>query len=754
MFSLLRNILGKFLALFRPSAKKTRERLKRRKAALENLLAHLGGQTDAEHAFIIMVVSRLFAATRAKGMPLESEGNPTVELELAAFHLYPHFGKSDERNYGVDEKIDAAIRVLQRIEMHLDASRYLDDDLNAPNVEVPSLVNARHVRGSAFPDQTKREILGIQSPFDDWFQNELGISPSRALTIAEAIETGCSSSLQKARDDVPAMVGATDAALINGPVDHYSEDLAYAIFDRPAERMTVGRDDLKVSPKVDEKEWNAFIELVGITLAKRSRITDPIELSRLPVYVTSGNRAIYYNQSTLFDAIFDKFDQVARADSSFGGKYFKNQTAWMEGEVTKSLELVFPSTSVFSNVLYPDPNRPGGEAELDNLVVWGPFVLLIEAKGKQFRLSGRIGESRSLKSDLKSNIQDSLYYQASRAQRAIESVDEIELRERDSSRRIRLRRDQIDRFFPVAVSLHHLGPVTAQLSALQEMGLFSGGNYPWAVCLADLRIISEHTANGDIFVHYVKRRFEMFAAETTIVAGDELDLFGHYLGTRLHPGIYWNKVGKNRKKYDAVAIADGSSKINEWKQAQYGHLEQCPDIRLKVPAEIAAILSELLKREDNQSRGLALRILDMHPNSLDHLAEALSQIRTVARSKDEIPSLYFKCQDDDLVITIVTGMLAPLEDVRKIAMARGLTEKYRHKAKAAIAFTVDGRQPNEAIDLASYFEFDWTRDPEMEKEIRQEIDVLPGTQTMEKDEKCFCGSGEPFGSCCMVRIAG
>lgn len=65
------------------------------------------------------------------------------------------------------------------------------------------------------------------------------------------------------------------------------------------------------------------------------------------------------------------------------------------------LSRVFGGDAVYQNLTYPDPDHieHGRETELDAAVRWGPFLLLVEAKARQFRLKGQVGDIKALRED-------------------------------------------------------------------------------------------------------------------------------------------------------------------------------------------------------------------------------------------------------------------------------------------------------------------------------------------------------------------
>jgi len=62
---------------------------------------------------------------------------------------------------------------------------------------------------------------------------------------------------------------------------------------------------------------------------------------------------------------------------------------------------IFPPECIYQNVSYPDPDQGNGAtAEIDTIIFWKPFIILIEAKAKQFRLESQLGDIGRLITDV------------------------------------------------------------------------------------------------------------------------------------------------------------------------------------------------------------------------------------------------------------------------------------------------------------------------------------------------------------------
>lgn len=729
------------------------ETLKAEADALVARLDELGNQTDAEHAFLSFTLLHVMTISKAGGIIEEHEhGTIPAQIETAAFHLYPQFGAASGVDQGSVQEIIDTIPDVLRLNLMIAGGESFEEGL-ATNVVGPSKMHAVSVRGSAWPDQTKAEILGIQGQFGDWFENKIGLSPSRALDILDSMEKSFSDKMEKAQTDL-----LLDTEGMPDPLEHpeearkFFEGKMQAFTEKLPRCMPLDRTDVQIEPAVSEQEWSALIDLIGLTPERRSEMTLPAEVSSRPLFVIGGDRAFFVDESTVLDALYEAFDAVARQDQGFySGHYTAHMSEWLEGETLGFLRRVFPSSAVYGNLVYPDPDRPGGEVELDGLILWGPFEILIEVKGKQFRLGGRLEKPSNLRTDLKNNIH-AAFEQGSRALRFIEQEDAPKFKEKDTGRIARIRKEDGTKRFIVSVSLHHLGPVATQLAALQEVGLFSEGKYPCAICLADLDIVTTFAGSPDVLIHYMLRRIEMQESGKKI-QGDELDLFGHYLDNRLHPSLYWRRKAEDGTEFDMIHIADGSVRFQEWKEVGMGFRDEAPEIGLDVPDEILAVLEELRERDDDQTRFLAVTLLNFHPEDMDHLAAVLREQAQADFTPEHYPRITYKNDHDDTVVTSVAGKSPNPNSVRERVKMRSLIEKYRHRSTRAIGFGINRLDPHRPFDLALYYEFPWAPDPTVEGLLaNDQQQMLPGAKKPRRNDPCPCGSGMKFKKCCLPRF--
>ena len=304
------------------------------------------------------------------------------------------------------------------------------------------------------------------------------------------------------------------------------------------------------------------------------------------------------------------------------------------------------------------------DTTINAAVFWPPFLLLGEVKGKQFRPRSRTGDPARLRDDLRANIEDA-FTQATRATRFIESADMVNFREKETGRVLAVRRRDLQRVFPVSITLHHFAGLTTQLAWLKNIGLFKDSAYPWSVSLGDLDIITRFAETPDVFLHYIQRRFDLQRSEKNIMA-DELDLFGTYLDSRLHPSQFWDAIGESGHAPTLFMISGGSERFAEWHEAELGRREKHPDIKLDFPPRLTEVLRELRLRKDDASRWIAFALLDLSPGAVSSMERDLDRLKESARPDGRVLRVTFK--DGDLVVTVMASRGMSSDELKRQAV--------------------------------------------------------------------------------------
>jgi len=736
-------------------------------AKLEKLLEGV----DAVGLFVAVIANTSFGP---EGYISEvTHGDVPAKIEMLAYYAYPLFGKSQQDI--TPWHINGCIGILDKIlALRLMVSHFPKDNRERDPLEdivTTVRIQAEVVRGSAFPEQTASEVISIQGHFENWFKQATGIGPTRAQAILWSViraqEKAINSVMpyihkqaraagkkwQEIAKKSPKGRSPTEDKILEVLQDEQAAK-AFEFVSRlnsiAPEILPIGLRDIDdIEPLPTTEEWEGLINLIGMTRNHREAMSEIVDVRRRPLFVLPDKRVILIDISNALDALWESFEQVAKTDQGFfSGQYQRERTKWLQQKTVDCLSRIFSSQYIYQNLTYPNPDKSDGSTtELDIAVHWGPFLILLEAKAKQFRLESQLGDIGRFRSDIKANVEDA-FAQAKRAAQYIEQTDKPEFIEPSTDRRLIVSKDKIHRMYLVTVSQHLLAGLATRLSMFKGLGLFRSEEYPFSISIADLDTVTNFCDGPDVFLHYIEKRLATQRESLEILA-DELDFFGAYLQTRLQPARLWDREGV---KPTGVLLHGFSAQFNDWFAYKRGDLSTPPKIELEIPIEIKQVLEELRKRGDYASRWISFAVLDMSDSMLDQIAKNLSDLRTATLT----PGMFRRWTyfEGGIVVSLIGSLDFSPRLLEQRTEMRALIEKYRHKAVKSIGLGVMVRDNSKPFHCATWVEGPWEYDAEIEKFIQDEPPFIPapGTKLPGRNDPCLCGSGKKFKKCCLPKI--
>jgi len=723
----------------------------------EKELIGLLNKVDCESMLSVMMAN-LLITTAEQGAESEMGSNFAL-IEILAELCIPNFGK----NLGAIVTPWESGLCHDLLQKCLTGRMFSKFDKSSPNSLASSLhMRSEVVRGSAYPEQTRNKILQIQGRFDNWFDDNIGISPTRAIDIIyclnEHLENNFNKNKERFREAGKECGNKFISITAFGSDDidekefftHFKDKESATMFGYIAQMngeipqiFPFEIQELSINPPASKRESDALKKLIGIS---KETYKENIDIQRHPLYILDSGKVLISNISHCLDVLWDKYESVAKSTKPFfDGKYQRHKSKWLEKEGVLLLEKIFPRDSIFHTLDYPDPDKASGNAELDIAVKWGPFLLLIEAKASQFQFESTRGNVGSLKCDIKRNIEDA-YKQSMRALRYIESTEEAIFTERNSGRILSFKKTQINLIYPISLSLHHLADIATELHKTRELNLFDNNSYPFSICLADLEMILKTSITPDILLHYIKKRLEILSVEEDW-SGDELDLFGAYLGFRLNMNNIPN-LPKN-SDFTHLSFSGYSEDFNRLMKHERGETSESPQMNLSLPDEVLLIFDQLRKWDDDEARYIAFALLDLDDDLLFTIAKAINELKKSTIEKDVFRVCSFS--NDEVVVSISGSSSATLPELINRTSLRSSIEKYRKRLKKSIGFGIichnQGSSP--LFDVAQYSEFEWFPNSEFDKLLKKEPNMvrLVTPNKIGRNDPCPCGSGKKYKKC-------
>lgn len=728
--------------------------------------------------------SALFSAVYASLLHIRSLGERDLYSELTGvmlewFAFYTYSYAQDDGEVVSSEIMVNCTEALKEFSRTRFQTGLGDNDLDDPFAELRSSlkIESEIVRGSAYPEQTSEEIIKIQGRFDKKFAELCGISPSRAVAIVNAVTLKIEEVTHSGYEELTIVAETYKQRWIairrKKSKDHTKKEHNFYSFLKTKEgaysfgygealakfsqKLPVGRNDIEdIQPRVSEKEWNALIELIGFTQTAQQQMTQPVEAAKRPFYVLEKNEVLILDISNTLDALWNAFEGAARLDEKFfSSRYAKAKGDWLEHKAQECFKYIFPKNSVYSELTYPDPEKKSGaETELDLAISWGPFLILIEVKAKQFKFSSQIGDVRQLRRDLKANIEDA-YYQAKRAINYIESENQPVFKEKSTGRKLTIEKPQLSKILLLTISQHYLSGLANQFALLNPLNLFKENEYPVSFSVGSLELISEVCEAPDIFMHYLDRRTTLQRSMPSLRA-DELDLFGAYLDTRLQEYRFLPKADEEMTSYDVVVLDGFRQAFDVHMSQKRGLSEEKSGLNLSVPPVVKEMLTTLRKDTSVSARGIAFSLLDLPDVVLHKIEDSVKSLRT----EPITPNTFFRraiIRFEDTLVFVLASINQPEVKLNIDISARLEVEKYRYKAQKAIGIGIMLPEPNSPITTIRWIDRPWNYDsileelvvsPESEPvSIPFESSKLPG-----RNDLCFCGSRRKYKHCHLRKV--
>jgi len=463
-----------------------------------------------------------------------------------------------------------------------------------------------------------------------------------------------------------------------------------------------------------------------------------------------GNTSLIYNKplikvkdkyylfsvQVLFRNLLDIVETwIESADKAyFLDKYLKKRSKYIESATLKYLSNVLKGASVFENVYYDN------DKELDGLIIFGNYIFIIEAKAKNFSLSARRGGMERFYSDSKKIIGEA-YDQAQRAKKFIMDNPVSIFFNKHKKEIVRIQRDKITEIFIITSSIKALTGISTDLNFLKDKGIIIGKEWPWAIFINDLRIISEVVQSPSFFIQFLQRRIRANDFHEVFI-GDELDLFMYYLNDDLY-----FEDGKS-KGYNMFNLVGYTETLDRYYDFVNGRVLTGEKPKRKVSEEMLVLIDKIEKTNFSCKYECAISILDFDSDKHKQIHKNIKRYIRLAEEDG-------KCHHFHMVILnkakrVYCIYISPTEhEGDKVFFDHHIRMK-KYEAQAE-EFVVIGFDKNLNIIDLNFEMKTWVYDAGLEKNLRffkQEKIKQIENMKAGRNDKCPCGSDIKFKKCC------
>jgi len=505
---------------------------------------------------------------------------------------------------------------------------------------------ALFVRGLGYGDEIKGLAVELYSPHDAWCLANLGLTVSEAFKVVGILgDTICLGEVRarahhleseierdpncalRYGDELPVVIRD---ALESGAIDRESGDFARTLsivwlFFQAPDVLSVSEAELQnaCEGQVDAARIPAFLALLSTPAGKIKGEPSAIDLNPLAFAPLVEWRGRYYPFSPprLFEAVFYAFHARLFADKKYRVTYDDTRAAWLESAAVGAFRTLLQKSEAGRGLHY-GPKK--ARLELDGLVLYDNKAILIECKSKSPTLAALSGDVPAILDDLAKAILQP-FEQAKRARDFLRNTNVVEFVEKATGRTITVRSDEIsDMYLVTLVGSGAWASIAANLPSLTPLGLFPGAVYPWALSLADLRVVIESLELPSQLFDYLRRR-DAIQKDGRFFLHDEWDFLGVYLAGHLYP------------ENPSFAQASGAHSItldgfDDELQAHYfaKSTEQAnipPRPRRKIPPKLLALLRDVDRTPTGGRSDAIAAVLGWPDSGLTALEERLIAVR-------------------------------------------------------------------------------------------------------------------------------
>ncbi len=461
-----------------------------------------------------------------------------------------------------------------------------------------------------------------------------------------------------------------------------------------------------------------------------------------PLIALPEGKFILYQYYTLTESLYESPYYWMIADRSYRNEASDNRGLFTEDFAQRCFTKAFGDTHVWTQVILSQ--KKGAEiGEIDCLVIFGEYAIVVQAKSKKLTLKSRKGSDESIQDDFKAAVQDA-YNQAEICAQAMISGDS-KLRDKEGNE---ITVPKLRAVFPVCLIAEHYPALKAQVRDFLKYSSSDKLKAPLVTDVFALDAITEMLPSPHHILHYLNLRAR-FGEQ--IMASHEHTLLSFHIKRTL-----WlpNDVDMMHLEDDIAADLDVAMAVR--RDGMPG-LRTPEGILTKLQnTPIGHIIAQLEFSSDPEDIELGLMLLQMSEQTHDYLNDAIRKIAVMTLQDGGTHDVTLGSGTNPTGITVYTSVLSDITNEIGSLRQHMARRKYGQKADTWFGIIID--PTSFAIRTRLVSEFPWKMNPIMENIIEssqplQQItsrNSLLAKAKMGRNDPCPCGSGAKYKKCCSV----
>jgi hypothetical protein len=578
-----------------------------------------------------------------------------------------------------------------------------------------------YVRGESYPHQLRKVALDIYSQHNEWFAQNLGFTINDALLISQSIVNEYDrrindekkSCREQAHEYVDELIKKGEAKKEERK-DLETRVGCYYYFGNSdvISSFTLGElvQFSGFSKEVCERYLKRLSQEFGYRNAKYPDTFSDPHVAPWD-YNTLYERPIVLHNNKYFVPIPSLFNEVLlhtfyydliADDEYWKSKGERKYGRWLEQKTAEFLRRIFPHSEVLLNPEYPDGNEL-----CDVLVLHDRNIFIVQCKTKRLRYDSKIGkDSQLIKDDLNKAVKES-FDQAIRARDYFLQNQPAKIKVNYGN--LEVDSKQISNIFLLSVTLGSYQHLITRLANINPaINLFSNSQYPWAISLFDLGVVTELIEYPSMFIHYAKRRLAMERTKFDILA-DEIDLLGFYFSQ----GLYFET--EDFKKLNALSLSGFSIDIDRYIFDKHELRKNPQKPKQKMPPKFEEYIKAIDGLDSPYKTDCAVRLLDLDYKTRELFVNAADKTKEKTRGDNGLYSFSTVMKTSSLGFSFISmNANSDLEELFRQVFTFAQLKKYVTKCKEWVGLGWD-RNSKKIVDIAVFSSYDWQEDPVIAK---------------------------------------
>ncbi|MBW5848307.1 SEC-C metal-binding domain-containing protein [Yersinia enterocolitica] len=468
-----------------------------------------------------------------------------------------------------------------------------------------------------------------------------------------------------------------------------------------------------------------------------------------PIIIIDEDIFVTFQAYNLWESLYESPFFWFNEDKNYKSIASKHRGAFTEDFSAERLASVFGRENVLTNIDIFDGKGKAGE--IDVLVTFGFFAIVVQAKSKKLTIEARKGNSKQLEDDFKKAIQDA-YDQAYLCSQLLQKEGYIFKDEFGNEIKIQC---DFKTIFPICVVSDHFPGLAAQARHFLKYQTTKVIKHPYVMDVFLIDMITEMLSSPLRVLDYFIKRSDY---GNSLLSNHELVI----LSTYIKKNLYFEEEPTLIMLDDDIST-DLELAMLARRDSHDGGKTPEGFLTFYKNSHVGGIIDDIEFSEDYCLQKLGLHLLSMNSDSINLLNKAISkmiaQFKIDHRHHDitlplikEKTGLSFHCNEDD----------------NETSYKRLVThcEKRKYKCKADSWVGCCFSPTKNIFRFASYHESKWHQSDEMDRlvddlkpissvhKIENIRELSFGEKRQKKSEKtgrnepCPCGSGKKYKRCC------